>query len=357
MNPFRTAALVLVSFLFVCPAFAQPKPDGPQPDRLHLGVVYVGATVEASFLLREAGNNPDIKLDVTVPKFVKVHNKSTAVRQFGPESKDFVFGSVEISIDTSAAGEFSGELRVTLGQTMAKVPVSATVKARRPGLTRILIAETPFEQWTTRDGTMFQAWTELVKDSPFDVNYLLVHRGKPVLRDLDLEKFDCVFLPAGALVFATPADVKRAREYAEKGGSVVVAANSSFTGSVEQANAVLAGYGLQMRDEEARELEQKDVTLRKDDFDPRLAKEGVQSLRFYRASPIAATDATKAQALVRAEGVGQAGDGFVVSAQAGKGKVIAIGQSLWWNWISKEQAQGTDNAKLLRWLLALSRGT
>jgi hypothetical protein len=59
--------------------------------------------------------------------------------------------------------------------------------------------------------------------------------------------------------------------------------------------------------------------------------------------------------LVRAVGVGQAGDGFVVQAQARKGEVIAIGQSLWWYWITKEQAKGSDNAKLLRWLL--SRGT
>ena len=31
--------------------------------------------------------------------------------------------------------------------------------------------------------------------------------------------------------------------------------------------------------------------------------------------------------------------------------MIAIGESLWWNWISTEQARGTDNAKLLRWVL------
>jgi len=357
MPPSRATALVLVSLLFVCPAFARSQSDGPQPDRLHLGAVYVGATVEASFLLREARNQPDIKLDVIAPKFVKVLNKSTEVRKFGPESNDVVFGSVEIGIHTTAAGEFRGELTVTLGQTTVQVPVSATVKARRPGLRRILMTETPFEQWTTTDGTMFQAWTELVKDSPFDVNYLLVHRGKPVLRDLDLEKFDCVFLPAGALVFAMPADVKRAREYAEKGGQVVVAAAPSLRGSVERANAVLAGYGLQMRDEEAGAVGQNDVTLHKDDLDPRLAKEGVQALHFYRGSPIAVTDVTKARVLVRAAGVGQAGDGFVVRSQAGKGKVTAIGQSLWWSWISKEQAQGTDNAKLLGWLLSLPRGT
>lgn len=328
----------------------------PQPGRLHLGAVYVGATVEASFLLREAGNNPDIKFEVLAPKFVKLLNQSKEVRQFGLEGPA-VIGSVEIGIDTTTAGDFSGALAVKLGQTKAKVPVSVTVKARRSGLTRILVAATPFEQWAATDGMMFEAWTDLVKDSPFDVNYLLVHRGKPVLRDIDLEKFDGVFLPAEALVFATPTDVERARAYAEKGGRVVVAANHFFMGSVKGANAVLAGYGLQMRDEEAGGAGQNDVTVRRGDFDPWLLKEGVRSLHFFRGSPIVRTDGTKTRLVVRAAGVGQSEDGFVVKAQAGKGNVIAIGQSLWWRWISKEHAHGSDNAKLLRWLLSPSRGT
>jgi hypothetical protein len=327
-----------------------------QPDRLHLGTVYVGAIVEASFLLRDASNNPDIQFDVLAPKFVTVLNKSKVVRQFGLQ-RPSVVGSVEIGIDTTSAGQLGGAVTVTLGQTTARVPVTLSVKERRPGLTRILIAATPFEQWTTTDGTMLEPWTDLVKDNPFDVSYLLVHRAKPVLRDIDLEKYDCVFLPAEALVSAMPTDIKRAREYAEKGGRVVVAADHFFRGSVKAANAVLAGYGLQMRDEEAGGMGPNDVAIGRGQFDPRLLKEGVRSLHFFRASPIARTDTKRARLVVRAAGVGQSDDGFVVRAQAGKGQVIAIGQSLWWMWISKERAQASDNAKLLRWLLSPPRGS
>src|SRR5438477_709043 len=99
MIPFRIA--VPVVFLFACPAFAQPKAGEPQPDRLHLGAVYVGATVEASFLVREAGTNPDIKLDVIAPKFVTVQNKFNEVRHLGRGREDCIFGSVEIGIDTT----------------------------------------------------------------------------------------------------------------------------------------------------------------------------------------------------------------------------------------------------------------
>jgi hypothetical protein len=355
MTPFRTAALILVLLLFACPAFAQPKLGEPQPDCLHLGVVYVGATVEASFAVRETGDDPKIQFDVRAPKFVKVLHKSTEVQQFGAQNKPIVWGSVEIGIDTTAAGEFRGELTVTLGKTTSKVPVSATVKARRSGLSRILIVETPFEQYSTNDGRHFQAWTDLVEDSPLDISYLLIHRGEPVLRDLELKPFDSVFLSAGALVHATTADVKLVREYAEKGGRVIVAANYFFRGSIEQANVVLGGYGLEMRDEEAREMGSMNITLKKDDLDSWLVKQGVQSLHFHRASPIAVLDAKKARILVRAKGVGEAGDGFVARAQAGKGEVLVLGEALWWHWISKEQAKGTDNAKLLRWLMARQR--
>jgi hypothetical protein len=64
---------------------------------------------------------------------------------------------------------------------------------------------------------------------------------------------------------------------------------------------------------------------------------------------VAVTDGKVGRVLAKAAGVGQAGDGFVAVGKAGKGMVIAIGESLWWNWIGGSQA--ADNAKLLRWLL------
>jgi len=357
MTLFRTTALVVVSSLFACPVSAQATRGEPQPDSLHIGTVYVGAIAEASLLVFEEGDYPGIPFDVTVPKFVKLRNKSAEIREHGGEQKHFVYGSLELAIDTSLPGQFSGDVTVTLGQVAARVPVSVTVQARRPGLRRILIAETPFAKWSTGNGKVFEAWTELVEDSPLDVNYLLVNRVKPVLRDLNLEDFDCVFLAPGALVFATAEDVKRTREYAEKGGRVIVAANAFAIDSVKQANGVLAGYGLEMRNEEGHgPTGSSNVILDNEHVDAQLMQAGLKSLHFFRASPTAVTDQKKARVLVKAVGAGRPGDGFVVSAKAGKGEVIALGQSLWWNWISKQQAQGADNAKLLRWLLAPPTG-
>jgi hypothetical protein len=347
MTPFRTAVLLLL--LAAAPAAAQPKTGEVQPDRIDVGTVYTGAVVEASFLVFEAGNNPNLPLAVTAPKFVKVLRTSTHAQQFGP-GNDYICGTVELVIDTKAAGTHKGEVQVTLGATTVKVPVSATVQKRRAGLVRLLVAETAFERYTTGDGKLFRAWTDLAKAASIDPSYLLVTRGKPVLRDLDLRKFDCVLLSGTGLVDLTPADVKKVRAFAEAGGRVVVGANAFYRGTVKGANKVLDGYGLEIRDQEERSGNRDGVTIGKDGIDARAVKAGVASAYFYRASPVAVTIAGRV--VVKAVGVGQPGDGFVAVAKAGKGQVIALGESLWWHWISKEQAKKTDNAKLLRFLLA-----
>jgi hypothetical protein len=348
MMPFRTAALLLA--LSAGQALAQPATGQVQPDRLDFGTVYQGSTVEASFLVYEAGLNANIKLEVTAPKFVKVLDTKTEARMYG-RAGNFVSGSVSLAIDTAAAGDLKGEVRVKLGGTAAKVPVSAAVKPRRKGLVRLLVPESPWDECSTKDGGLFKAWTDLVKGAPLDASYLRTENGKPVLRDLDLSKYDCVLLSGGALVFLTPKDVKRLRAFAEAGGKVVVAANAFMVGSVKKANELLTPYGLQMADEEARAREKNDVTVKWFDIDQVLIDNGVKSARFFRASPVAVTDRKAGRVLVKSSGVGQPGDGFVAVTKAGKGEVVALGDSLWCFWISGERSKGADNAKLLRWLL------
>src|SRR5262249_51852628 len=122
-----------------------------------------------------------------------------------------------------------------------------------------------------------------------------------------------------------------------------------FVGSVEKANEVLDGYGIQMRDEE--DARTGHVMVDKYDIDPVTKYAGVRSARFFRASPISVLDDKRARVWVKAHGVGKPGDGFVASAMAGKGEVVALGESLWWHWITDEQAAGSDNSRLLRLML------
>ena len=45
------------------------------------------------------------------------------------------------------------------------------------------------------------------------------------------------------------------------------------------------------------------------------------------------------------------GEGFIAVAQAGRGEVVALGESLWWLWLRQGGTKGSDNAALLRNLL------
>jgi hypothetical protein len=343
---FRIVLLVLV----VCAggASAQPKSGQVQPDRIALGTVHTGATVEASFMVHERGDDKKIKFEVTPPKLVRVISKSIDKQEYGP-GNDFVRGNVVFAIDTSAAGEVNGDVLVTLGQQSVKLPISAKVKPRRVGLFRLLVVKTPFDRFSTTDGHMFDAWTELVKGAAWDVSYLEITPGKPVLRDLDLSAFDCILLGPDGLFHLSPADLKRVREFAEAGGRVVVSANYFFRGTVKPANSVLAGYGLEMQDAESG-FATGSISLGKGDFDPELVKAGITAAHFFRASPIVV--GKNGRVLAKAVGVGSPADGFVAMAPAGKGEVVAIGESLWCFWISQTRDPSGGNASLLRWLLA-----
>jgi hypothetical protein len=341
--------VIILAFFCAGEAVAQPKAGQVQPDRIAFGTVHVGATVEASFLVLAPGKDAKTKLEVAVPGFVKVLRTTTDTQEYGP-GNTFVRGSVEIAINTMKVGTLEGQISVKLGSTTATVPVSAVVKPQRAGLMRLLVVETPFQRFSTTDGGMFKQWTDLVAASPWDVSYRLLTRGQPVLPNLRIGKADAVLLSAEALFDLTADDVRRVQAFAEAGGLVVAAADHFFRGSAPQANKVLVRYRLEMRDEE-RHLAPGNLTLGKAELDPQVVKAGVESTHFFRASPVAISNETAARALVRAVDVGQPGDAFVAIAKAGKGNVVAIGQSLWWSWISTSRDPSGGNAKLLRWIL------
>ena len=343
MSFFRSAALAIL--LLTSPCMAQPRTGKVQPDQIDFGTVYTGAIVEGSVLVYEAGQDANIELAVTAPKFVKILGKSIEARQFGPRN-EYVCGSVEIAIDTSATGKLNGEVSLTLGRTKVRIPVKATVEQLQPGRPRILAVATPFSCYSTDDGKMFTAWTNLAKEAKADVSYLLVRKQKTALRDIDLTPFTCVLLADSGLISLTPEEIEKVRKYAQGGGRVVVAANGFMMGSIKKANEVLDGSGLVMREREARQ-----VTVRKEGLDELVLDAGINSVQFFRPSPIGVEDGVRGQVLVKASGVGEPGDGFVARARIRRGEVIAIGQSMWWHWITEEQAAGADNGKLLIWLL------
>ncbi|AMV24899.1 hypothetical protein VT84_10910 [Gemmata sp. SH-PL17] len=342
-------ALAAGCLLVLAPAGrAVPVVGQAQPDYLPFGTVCVGGAVEGSFLVYASADDPKPTVKVEAPKFVKVLGTKTFARQVGA-ANSFTCVEVEVAIETAREGEFESEIKVTVGEVTTKMPVSVVVKTRKAGQIRLLVAGTPFECAATDSGKMYKAWTDLVRDAGLDTSYLLVRPKQPVLRDLDLSKYNCVLLNAHALLSQTADYVQRVRAFAKAGGRVVVTTSAFFTGSVPAANEVLDGTGLELLDQGApRGL--KNVTPKADDFSPEVVKAGIKSATFFRASPIRVENGGRV--LVSAVGFEKAGLGFVATAKVGKGEVTVMGVSLWWLWTAGERGEGADNTKLLRWLLA-----
>jgi hypothetical protein len=114
---------------------------------------------------------------------------------------------------------------------------------------------------------------------------------------------------------------------------------------VKAANGLLDPYGLRMTDVEPGGL--AGIQVPRPEADP--LTQGVGPLRFFRPSPARVIDAKKGKLLVAAPPY--PGEGFAAVARVGEGEVVALGQSMWWHWISTDQSQGADNAKLLQQLL------
>ena len=125
----RFAFVVGCMLAVAVPASAAPVVGQVQPDSLPVGTLHTGAVVEASFMIFAPAYDPKPKIKVDAPKFVTVLNTGAHAQQFGP-GNDFTCVSVEIAIDTAKAGDFKGEIAVTVGAAVTKVPVSATVKER-----------------------------------------------------------------------------------------------------------------------------------------------------------------------------------------------------------------------------------
>jgi hypothetical protein len=322
-----------------------------QPNRLDLGVLHVGSIAEAS--ARVYWGNPQVrdgKAVVAPPAFLTIRTETTDVKPTYKGKGPCDYTDVVVSIKTAEPGEFAGSVRIVYGPQQAEVPVQVRVVAGRPGQNRVLIAETPFERFSTSDSEVFDTWRTVAESSEADISYLDVAPRGPVLRDLELSRFQVILLGETGLIHLTETDVQRLDAFIRGGGRVVVAANRFFRGSVDGLNKVVGSYGLRMLDSQEqgvreRVVEQPAITAHDLTF-------GVSRLKFFRASPVVVTDPQSGVLLVRT--VPAAENGFIALARCEAGEVVALGQSLWWSWVIGEDV---DNARFLQNLFTTPVGT
>src|SRR5262249_41188024 len=150
----------------------------------------------------------------------------------------------------------------------------------------------------------------------------------------DLSEFDVILLAESGVTNLQKADVERLEKFMDEGGRVVVSASYFFRGSVPKANELLVPHGLQMTDADPDVLPVHQFFELKgaDSAEDPLTKD-VKQVRVHRPSPTAVTDKAKGKILVAAPHF-PPGEGFIASARAGKGEIVALGASLWWHWIS-----------------------
>jgi hypothetical protein len=344
------AALVGTVALFPCGASGQTDVRKAHPDALRFGTLYPGATAEASVRLFECGEDPKAAgLKVEPPPFVKLLRHETGKQYFGPNAPQ-LHANLSFSLEARQPGNLSGTIKVQFGRQQVDVPVSATVKARVAGLTRVLVTETPFDAFSTNDASIFQPWLDLVDAAKLDVHYYEAVRSKPVLRDSPLADFDVILVCETAMVYLTDQDAERLKEFVEKGGRLVLCADRFYVGTADRANGILAAHGLHLADEETG----LDATY---DFIEKAIREdpltlGLKRISCRRLTPIEITDAAKGKILVSSPVQGK---GFVAVTRPGQGEIVVLGLSLWWNWIGGPEGKDSDNAKLLKNLLTRPR--
>ena len=316
-----------------------------QPDQLSIGQVRVGARVEASILVRgqDADNAVD-DINVKLPSFLTLKNVSR-----DPQRNWCIFS---LTFETRKSGKREDRIEIYSGTVKSEVPVAIEVLSQDEDLTRVLVVETPFHGFATKNGALFQTWVDLVRRARLDVNYLECsredeHGPVEVLEGVELFDFDVVLLATSGLCHAQQADWYKLAHFVEEGGRIIIAANRFLVPSVPKANQFLEYYGLKMLDEEPRCS--REWILNSTHLTPHSFTKLITRLRFFRPSPISVRDERYARIIVSAPPYPECG--FVTVTKAGKGEVIALGQSLWYSWIGAEEAKEFDNSLLLQQLI------
>lgn len=302
------------------------------PDRLPLGTVREGSTVEASVrTFFDTKNATGLTVDATPPKFVLIEDIHVGKPEEG-SSGGTTFCDVFLSINTEHTGNYSGRIHIQLGNQRARVPISATVLQNEPDLTKVLIVESPFHRLSTDDASVFRPLSNIAKSCQIDISYMR-HIPK------ELSGFNVILLAEAGLLSVENYDLLN--EFVDSGGRLILTGNYFFRGSVTNINSILECHGLYMEDREygmAGEILEVDASYM-DSEDPLM--HGIQNLAFHRPSPIKVNGKSIGKILVK--NPLNDDEGFVAVSR-NKGEVVVLGQSLWWSWINR--AEG--NARLLQ---------
>jgi len=139
--------------------------------RLDFGPLRVGATADAGahLFLDEKDEWRELAVKVTPPRFLKVRGLRIRERTQGEKKGRLV--ELNLAVDTSRPGDYSGQVRVDYGDQRADFPVSARVLPSDANLTKVLVVTPGFGE-ASSDPEYYRPWFDLVKSANLDVSYL-----------------------------------------------------------------------------------------------------------------------------------------------------------------------------------------
>jgi len=302
-----------------------------------LGSLAVGAVVEASFgVYWDDAALAKATAEVLTPKAVKILRVST--RSY----VDRALTTVEFAVDTAAPVGIDDVFTLRCGTEAATVPLRAEVRALPSGGSRVLVAETPFETFSSDDPQTFEAWRQIVASARLDVDYRLVQAGRSTFDVGSLARVDVVLAGEGALLRLDDLQVAKLQGFVCGGGRLIVCADAFYQGTVRGANRIAEAFDLEIADRESTASGQVDAAG--------LAKHpltvGVDTIEVTRPSPVLLGDGSRG--ILLATFATPSEQPFVAMATtASGGEIVVIGDSLWWN--TANQSPGF--ARLLRNLL------
>jgi hypothetical protein len=315
-----------------------------KPDRIDVGVVRVGAVVEAGVRVYWDRLEPGhVKPAAETPRFAVLKELTIEQTRAGR-----AYSEVRLVLRTAEEGEFKDVVRVSYGAQRAEFPVRMQVFPQEPGLRHVLIADTPFDSSSTLDANDFERWRRMVESAPLSPNYRIITKGKPVVSDFDLTHINVILLAESGVIRLLPEDIERLHEFADAGGRVILIGTRFMRGTIERINDVVAQRGMMIADTEFRLIENRPILLDGNLIRRERLTQGVLSVSFERPSPITVTDPSRATLIVSA--VDGSEGGYVVRGFSGRGEFVVLTGSLWWFWINDDH---TDNARLLQNLLTM----
>ena len=324
--------------------FAQLVAGKSQPDRIDFGRVRIDAVVEGSILVfTDADESTELACDVQAPPFVKITSVQRGIatdRRGATKSTFYVY----VAVNTQRIGEYEGAIAIDVGSQKTTIPAKVSILASDATATRVLIVSTPFNCSSAGESTALDPWLRLVEAAKLDPHYLEVVRNQPLLRELDLSRYDVILLGEYGLLRLLDADLAKLKRFVNNGGRLLICANHFFRGTVDMANRLLNSAGLRMTDTEP-DVNNNSFALSGNDIVESPLTKSVRTMKFIRPSPIAVTDKSKGKILVHAPPY--PGEGFLAAGQDGTGQIFVLGQSLWWSWIGEARYNKSDNRQLL----------